>query len=257
MPSTEGLADCAVEDGHVVQCLPRVSDLAVRDLALQIERRGFAVLPDYLGPDALEKLQGFVRRRVSEAGGEYIALNGKDEVSDTFLGELPDRPEFVSLSRRLYEQATAEAAPRQAIHQVLRCLAGRTAQRESYIFHFDSYVITLLLPILIPEKGRRGHLIMSPNLRNIRRWYVLNLVDKLLIDNKLTQFLLKQLFRLGVLKLSKVEMIPGNLYMFWGYRTLHTNEPCDPENIRSTALFHFGDPHSDSYLRRSLGRVAV
>lgn len=257
MPSMEGFADCDVEDRYAAEHLPCISDVAVRDLALQIERSGFAVLPDYLGPDALETLRGFVRQRVLEAGGEYIALNGRREVSGTLLGELPDRPEFASLLRRLYEQATGEPAPQQATHQVLRCLAGRTAQRESYIFHFDSYVITLLLPILIPNEGRRGHLIMSPNLRKIRPWYVLNLVDKLLIDNKLTQLLLKQLFRLGVLKLSKVEMIPGNLYIFWGYRTLHTNEPCDPENIRSTALFHFGDPHGDSWLRRSMGRVAV
>jgi hypothetical protein len=32
-------------------------------------------------------------------------------------------------------------------------------------------------------------------------------------------------------------MIPGNLYFFWGYRTVHANEACDPDKIRATALW--------------------
>lgn len=248
--------ECAAETG-APERLPQISDHAIRSLAAQIEGNGFAVLPNYLGPDALGKLQAFVRERVSEAGGEYTAVNGKAEVLGTLLGELPDQPEFASLLRRLYERATGRPAPAQATHQVLRCLAGQTSLKECFIFHFDSYVVTLLLPILIPSEGRSGHLVIWPNLRGVRPAYALNLLDKLLIDNKLTQFLLKRLFCCGFLKLSRIEMIPGDLYMFWGYRTLHTNEPCDPENIRSTALFHFGDPHSESWLRRRLGRVAV
>jgi hypothetical protein len=98
---------------------------------------------------------------------------------------------------------------------------------------------------------------MWPNLRRIRPAYLLNLLDKLFIDNRLTQLVLKRLFLSGRLKLREVEMVPGNLYLFWGYRTLHANAPCDPQNIRSTALFHFGDPHGESRLRRNMGRVAV
>jgi hypothetical protein len=257
MLSAERVGPDCVEEPSPPEHLPQLCDHAVRSLAARIDERGFAVLPDYLEPEALEKLQTFVRQRVLEAGGEYVAFSGREDVTGTLLDKLPDRAEFAGLLRRLYEQATGKAAPAQALHQVLRCLAGRTALKESFIFHYDSYVVTLLLPILIPNQGRRGHLVLWPNLRAVRPAYVLNLLDKLLVDNKLSQFLLKQLFRLGFLRLPRVEMIPGHLYMFWGYRTLHTNEPCDPENIRSTALFHFGDPHGDSWLRRRMGRVAV
>jgi hypothetical protein len=47
-------------------------------------------------------------------------------------------------------------------------------------------------------------------------------------------------------------MKPGNLYLFWGYRSIHTNEPCDPDKIRATALFHYVDPHIGSRLKRAL-----
>jgi hypothetical protein len=257
MMLAEGLAHDVFDEAAPPLRLPVISDAAVRELVAEIERTGFAMLPNYLPPEMLGKLQSYVSQAVSRAGGEYTVLNGKAVVADTLLAELPETPEFASLLRRLYEQGTGKAAPDQAIYQVLRCLAGQTALKECFIFHYDSYVVTLLLPILIPSQGKRGHLVMAPNLRGVRPSYLLNILDKLVIDNRLTQFLLKRLFLSGLLKLRRVEMVPGNLYMFWGYRSLHTNEPCDPENIRSTALYHFGDPHSASRLRRNMGRVAV
>lgn len=243
-------------DAGDVAHLPRISDQQVRNLALEIEQTGFAVLPNYLSPDALETLQTFARQMVAQAGGEYRAIEAKN-LAGTLLAKLPETAAFASLLRRLYEQATRKAAPEQATYQLLRCLTGRTGRKQCFIFHYDSYVVTLLLPILIPAQGKRGDLIMAPNLRKIRRFYQLNLLDKLLIDNRLTQFVLRQLFLSGLLKVRRVEMTPGALYMFWGYRSLHANEPCDPRDIRSTALFHFGDPHSGSWLRRRMGRVAV
>lgn len=234
-----------------------VSDQAVRRLVAQIEHTGFAVLPDYLPAEDLAGLQAFVRQAVERSGGEYTVFNGKTAVAGTLLADLPEDAGFASLLRRLYEGVMRQAAPAQAIYQVLRCLAGESGLPESLIFHYDSYVVTLLLPILIPTQGKRGHLVMAPNLRRVRPSYVLNLLDKLVIDNRLTQFLLRRLFMAGLLKLKRVEMVPGNLYVFWGYRSLHTNEPCDPQNIRATALFHFGDPHGASNLRRRMGRVAV
>jgi len=55
--------------------------------------------------------------------------------------------------------------------------------------------------------------------------------------------------------LKQIPMVPCNLYFFWGYRTVHANEACDPDKIRATALFHFGDPHANSGLRRFTGRA--
>lgn len=255
--AADGLAQEALEPATAVSGLPAVSDETVQRLVAEIDRTGFAVLPNFIGAEALAKLQAFVTGAVAQAGGEYRVLNGAEPVAGTLLAELPADAGFSSLLQRLYEGAMRRTAPTQAIYQVLRCLAGETGLPECFIFHYDSYVVTLLLPILIPTRGKRGHLIMWPNLRRVRPAYVLNLLDKLIVDNRLTQLVLKRLFQSGLLKLRRVEMVPGNLYIFWGYRSLHTNEPCDPQNIRSTALFHFGDPHSSSALRRNMGRVAV
>lgn len=255
--AAEDSADGAPRAPLVLPRIPKVPDAVVRQLVADIELQGVARLPDFLQPEDLRALQAFVLQAVARAGGQYVVFNGKEAVDGTVLAALAESPEFNSLIRRVYEQGAGRPAPDQRIYQVLRCLAGETGRREAYIFHFDSYVVTLLLPIVIPKTGRRGDLVIAPNLRGVRPAYALNLVDKLAVDNKLTQVALRRLLATGLARFKRVEMIPGSLYIFWGYRTLHTNEACDVENVRSTALYHFGDPHAGSPLRRWMGRAAV
>lgn len=237
--------------------IPELSGGTVRQLVADMNRNGVAVVPGYLIPEDLQAAQRFVGAAVERSGGEYVVFNGKDAVGGTIMAALAESDAFNRLVRRVWELGTGRPAPDQRLHQVLRCLAGESGRREAYIFHFDSYVVSALLPIRIPERGQRGHLVMAPNVRGVRPLYLLNLLDKLLVDNKLTQLALRRMLRAGLAWFRRVPMVPGNLYLFWGYRSLHTNEPCDPGAVRSTALYHFGDPHAASPLRRRMGRVVV
>jgi hypothetical protein len=98
---------------------------------------------------------------------------------------------------------------------------------------------------------------MAPNLRKVRSAYSLNLIDKFIFDNKLSQLIFKWVARSKLEAFFQLKLEPGSLYLFWGYRSLHANEVCDVQNIRATALLHFGDPHAESRLRRMLGRQKV
>ena len=125
------------------------------------------------------------------------------------------------------------------------------------VFHFDSYILTLLFPIEVPQGKDSGELIVLPNIRGIRRWYASNLIDKILLDNPIAQRVLRIMAKSHPKRFVRIPLIPGNLYFFWGYRSIHTNAPCDADKIRATALFHYGDPHKDSKIKNSLRRGAV
>jgi hypothetical protein len=47
------------------------------------------------------------------------------------------------------------------------------------------------------------------------------------------------------------------LYLFWGYQSLHANQPCQPESLRATAVFHLGNPHLRSRLVNLIQQVRV
>jgi hypothetical protein len=231
---------------------PDLSDEFVSELVNSIERVGYGVVSDYVEQSELDKLRTFVEASVRDAGNQYVCFTGCTDLVGTALERMATSAVFRRLCTRIYERATGNQAPNQPYYQILRCLTGTSGQRHSLRFHYDSYVLTVLLPICVPEGRHSGRLVMVPNVRRVRTWYAQNLIDKILIDNSFTQLLLRRLAQARSSRLVRLTMKPGNLYFFSGYRSIHTNEPCDPDKIRATALFHYVDPHVGSRLKRAL-----
>jgi hypothetical protein len=223
--------------------IPEVSSTQVAELVHQLNTAGYASVPNYVHPDDLARMRGFVGKAMETSGHEYIGFGGPAAVEGSGLEDFYASPAFTGLIKTIYEQGTGRPAPEQALYHVLRCLSGQTGQKHAWMFHYDSYVVTALIPIQIPVEGKTGDLLMFPNTRNIRPAYLFNAMDKVLLDNRLTQKLLRASVERNRLKPVRIRMQPGNLYLFWGYRTVHTNEPCDVDQVRATALFHFANPH--------------
>ncbi len=218
----------------------------------EMDRRGYGRIEGFLGAADLDRMRGFVRRAVEGAGGEYVGFTGPEAVAGSSLDDLAASGRFRDLCRRVYEAGMGAQGPEVEFHQVLRCLSGGSAASHSMNFHYDSYVVTALLPIEIPTEGAKGDLLMWPNTRRVRRSYAANLVDKVLLDNPVTQAGLRALASRD--RLTRITMVPGDLYLFWGYRSIHANEACDPDKVRATALFHYANPHAGSRVRSRLGR---
>ena len=45
-----------------------------------------------------------------------------------------------------------------------------------------------------------------------------------------------------------LKLKPGNVYIFYGYRTLHGNQTINPNDVRATILLHFYDIFKNSKL---------
>ncbi|WP_439574441.1 hypothetical protein [Phreatobacter sp.] len=219
-----------------------------------IDRDGIAAVENFVDPADLDVAQQFVRQSVAANGGNYLDFKGSGQLDGTFLKSLPSDPGFVGLCHGIYEKSIGAPAPDTGFYQVLRCLSGSLARSNSLNFHYDSYVLTALIPIIMPDRGKRGDLLIIPNVRRVRSSYAGNMIDKILLDNPLSQGVLRGLYARKSGLIRHVRLVPGTLYLFYGYRTIHTNETCDPEAIRSTALFHFADPHAESGLKTLLRR---
>jgi hypothetical protein len=243
-----------VGDNERIAPYRELADDEVALLVREIERSGYAVLRQYVPPQDIDQLRLFVREAVAAADGSYVALTGDTPVAGTALGGMAHSLELKRIFRRVYELAASAPAKDDGYHQVLRCLTGDVGQKNSLQFHFDSFVVTALLPIEVPAGRNTGELILLRNTRPIRKRYLTNLADKAMLDNPLTQRVLRNMAARQTDRFVRLPMVPGDLYFFWGYRSVHTNMPCDPDKVRATALFHFGDPHRDSRLKKLLRR---
>ena len=82
---------------------------------------------------------------------------------------------------------------KQNIYKVLRVITGNKNEKESYRYHFDAHLFTVLVPIIIPkrENSNNGNLIIFPNIRKVRDSLYLNIIQKIFFQNRFTKFLFK------------------------------------------------------------------
>ena len=227
-------------------------DAEIRTLAHDIDEKGIACLQNYVSPAELGVMRAFVAAAIEKADGGYIGFKGPEQVAGSLLDDLAYCPCFRRIMRGIYEAGTGKPAPDQDYYQILRCLTGRDVGAHSMRFHYDTYILTALLPIEMPTEGLKGDLLVLPNRRSVRRTYASNLFDKLLLDNQFAQARLQRRARESDASVLRITPIPGNMYFFWGYRSIHTNEACDPDKVRATTLYHYVDPHVASTLKKAL-----
>lgn len=229
----------------------KASVAQVAAIAAQMDSAGFCRLDDYISPEELQALVALAEAAVDRTGGEYVAFEGPDEFAGTAWDRMNSSPSVQFLCEILYRHSTGGLESTPGFYQLFRCLKGKSSRKNSLYFHFDSYAVTILIPIVIPRSGLPGNLIVFPSLRPIRKTYWQNVIDKVVREPLPIQILYRVLARSPRTKAVSIKLKPGSAVLFWGYRSLHTNEPCDPDKLRATALLHFGNPHLRSRHRPS------
>lgn len=227
-----------------------------RRLAQDMDQHGHAVIEGAVSPEQLVRLRGYVDAQAQRHGKQYFAYHGLDALAGSPLAELAQAAGLERSLARLHQAGAGKAAADSRIFPVLRCVQGGSGRKESNAFHYDATLITLLLPIHIPTQGQqRGDLLLFPNSRGVRANVLLNVIEKALLQNRVARKLLCLAIDRGWLKPQLLPMVPGNAYLFWGYRSLHANQPCAADARRATALFHYADPHAGSGLTRWILRL--
>jgi hypothetical protein len=221
-----------------------------------MERDGYARIAGFFPDEMVTDARAFVTGQLEKHAREYFSYIGREPVRDSVLSDIGSAATFRNLLARIYEKGIGARPPDTGVYQVLRVLSGRTGLKEAFQFHYDAYVVTALMPIAIPSEDgeKRGDLIIYPKLRRVRSNVLVNLAEKLLLQNKVAKRVARAPLTRRLLGAKTLRMTPGDLYLFWGYQSLHGNEPCYPTSMRATALFHFADPHADSSLVAAIQR---
>ena len=229
----------------------------VSQLLQSIETQGYAVLENAVTDEGLSWFRQWIEEVSGGSGQGYHAIFGDvEKIDHTPLAALSENGDFRQLMQSMAEKSLGRPLPEQNILAVLRCVQGESGKKKTNTFHYDASVITALLPVEIPLQGEaRGDLVLFPNLRPFRASVLFNVIEKSLMQNRLARYLLTKAIKCRLLKPMTLYLKPGNLYFFYGYRSLHANGACDPAFRRATALFHFGDPHYGSTLTRSIVKL--
>jgi hypothetical protein len=234
-------------------------DVSIAELASELDRTGFVCLEGVVSKDWLREARADVESNLTRYGqNDFCIINPANESgtpADRLVSDAGVRATMVGLASVRCPRKIAEA---EEIETCLRVLAGPEREATSFAFHYDATVITMLVPLFIPEAGagQSGELIVFPNWRPLRRSALMNIADKFIVQNPLYRKRMERKSKRAPEKYS-VALKPGNVYLFWGYRTYHGNGPCAANTLRATLLVHYGDPHHGSPLIKAAKAVKL
>jgi len=245
--------------------LPK-SEKKIKEIINAIDKNGFVSIDKAISPSLLDELIDEIER-ISQEKKKYFSIidlwSNKNSAFNQFktstsLTFFIDKLASIYFSSFLTGQRLKETLEDKNNANVLRVISG---VNSSMRFHYDRTLITILIPIIIPKKNIEdsGHLITINNFRKVRKYSITSLLDKLLIQNRISQKMISFLnFNESQIKI----MTPGNIYIFNGYRTIHGNYPVSDDALRATFLIHIGDPHKNSKILKffteivtSLGKI--
>lgn len=231
---------------------PCLDETTLQRLVNDMRTQGIAVLEGVVSDTQLERGRAYIRQQAQRRPDDYFAVHGMEALDGTLFEALGSAPPFLDALQQLCQHGLPSPPASSDLTLELRCVQGRNGHRESRYFHYDAAVLTALVPFFIPDEAGRscGDFITFPNLRPVRKHLFVNVLEKALLQNPLSQRLVAKAIDWGLLRPTKVKLVPGNVYFFWGYCSLHANEPVDPQLLRATALYHFGNPHAHSWFAR-------
>jgi len=232
--------------------LPALDQL-VPDTAAALDREGFVCIPGAVTPDWVERARAHVQAHLDRHGRKFFSIIRPADEAGSPFDELAHHPQIQGLIRGLTEQSCPQGVIEdEDVYNVLRIIAG-DGQSGSHEYHYDASVVTMVVPIMMPdyEPGQSGELIAFGNQRGYRKSVLTNLIEKIIVQNR--RFWKRAKARIKGPDDPRVRVLqPGNIYLFWGYRTYHGNLPCRPGMERATMLLHYGNPHGNDPLLRAI-----
>lgn len=216
----------------------------------QIKKNGFYSSGELLTKTELDELQIFVKNKIDNFPDKNFRLY-KEDFENSILNHRDFKTKIENLVSSITEECFKDYENRDPnIYKVLRVVSGLKQKEQAYLYHFDAHLITILVPIFIPnnQNGKNGDLVIFPNIRKTHKNLLLNIIQKIFFQNIFIRNLIKLNIFKSLLNHKIIKIKPGNIYAFIGFSSLHGNLEIDESSTRATLLIHAYDVFENSKL---------
>ena len=220
----------------------------IENIFNEFNTKGLVEINNFLNIEEINHLKNFTDIKYIKNNKNNFFLAGKN-----FEEEFKDDLNIINKVQNLFENLSSLLKFKincKNIYKVLRVVDGKESKKESHRYHFDAHLLTVLIPIYIPDNFnyKNGDLVISPNFRKLSKSLIINIIEKIVYQNFIFNKILHIKFFRDLLNFKQLKLKVGNLYLFNGYRSLHGNLEINSIDKRATLLLHCYDLFSESKL---------
>lgn len=218
--------------------------MQLKSIKKNFDDKGYCEIKNFLSKNELRNLKKFVNLNLKQNSNKTFFLSSKsnDKIWKYFNVNKGFKKKIKLFLHKISRELNLKDYQNKEIYTVLRVIKNERIKKESFQFHFDAHLITILVPIFIPRRknSNNGHLFIKPNLRKLTRSIFLNIIQKVYYQSFLKMiFGYKNLIK--IFKFKRIILEPGSIFLFNGFRNLHGNADINKGDLRATLLIHFYD----------------
>lgn len=163
-----------------------------------------------------------------------------NELENTLFFDFHNQEEIKNIVKKIFNKDSISYS-HEDCYKVLRVLTGNNSDSQNKNLHFDSYYLTLMFSIKMPENidENNGSFLIIPNVRIIFKYKILNNLIKFIFQNRVSKFLYRFNLFDSVSNIKNIKPEEGSLLIFRGAKSLHGSGNLLKNTKRVTMLYHF------------------
>lgn len=195
----------------------------------ELESKGVSVIPKLFKQSYVEEMIS-TARRLSAENPNKSGFSGI-ELKETCFCKFATSDFVLKLCNLIIKDRGIEFKS-EDVRPVLGI--GTPPEYKNKMLHFDSVYLTLAIPVVMPDSNRLdcGPFRIWPNVRSF---------SKNKIKNKVFWRLMRTPWIRDRFKHFDIKFVPGNAYLFYGFRSWHGVGELGSDLIRMNNLIHVGE----------------
>lgn len=218
-----------------------------------LEDNGFVIVKNFLTENTIRRFKEFVVTKISHLNKDRFSIN-ESELENTVVSEFVNSSEFIEFCENFEEKKKFKNLKFNS-HYLINFTRKKKKTDENFSFHYDAFINTIIIPININNEQDNDFsmsLELIPNYRKLTNSMILNLFQKILIQNKLFKlFSNTRLFKFFFKSLN-VKLNFDEVLIFNGFRTLHSHSISNTNTQKEKArlIIHVYNPFINNKLDR-------
>ena len=168
-----------MEKEFAKDCLqPKISSEVIDEAITSLDKDGYYCLENAIDSSTISMFKEELDNQLETHGKRYFSLINQAKEEDSPFNILEKSKKFKSLKEQIVNKKFPERNISSSDNfNILRVVTGKGTMGQSLKFHFDSRILTALVPICIPDgnKTNSGDWVGMLNFRKLRSSALFNL----------------------------------------------------------------------------------